>query len=65
MIMALAVAVKENGNDLNGEGLAFSCSVKIDFIPYHLTHCVVNNDVYPLQICFPFVYSCIVLFFIK
>ena len=37
--------VRENGGaDLNGEGLAFSCSVEIDFIPYHLTHCVTSSN---------------------
>jgi len=37
--------MKGNGPDLNPDGLAFSCSVEINFIPYHLTHCVAANDV--------------------
>jgi len=38
--------MKGNGPDLNPDGLAFSCSVEINFIPYHLTHCVAANDMF-------------------
>ena len=38
-------AVKECNLDLNADGLTFSCSVEINFIPYHLTHCTVIYDV--------------------
>ncbi|EFX65048.1 hypothetical protein DAPPUDRAFT_333583 [Daphnia pulex] len=37
--------VKESGSDLNADGLAFSCSFEINFIPYHLTHCLCSNEV--------------------
>jgi len=37
-------AVKECNLDLNADGLTFSCSVEINFIPYHLTHCTVIYD---------------------
>ena len=37
--------IKDNGADLNGsDGLAFSCSVEIDFVPYHMTHCPSANN---------------------
>lgn len=46
--------IKENGAaDLNSDGLAFSCSIEIDFIPYHLTHCTTsNNEVIVYQLFF-------------
>ena len=38
--------VKESGSDLNADGLAFSCSFEINFIPYHLTHCLCSSEVF-------------------
>ena len=38
--------LKEIGPELNADGLAFSGSVEITYIPYHLTHCPCStNDV--------------------
>ncbi|XP_032782019.2 KICSTOR complex protein kaptin isoform X1 [Daphnia magna] len=37
--------VKESGSDFNADGLASSCSLEINFIPYHVTHCLCHNEV--------------------
>lgn len=38
--------MRDIGPDLSPDELAFSCSVEIDYIPYHLTHCAAANDMF-------------------